>query len=84
MWTLSNLLAISADTTWWQLPTLQVLDPATVKNLEKFVGNGGILILTARSGFKNQDNLATEVPPGLLERMAKGDLTAGEGFGENG
>jgi beta-galactosidase len=52
-------------------PTLHVVDPAIVENLEKFVGNGGILILTARSGFKNQDNLATEVPPGLLERMAK-------------
>jgi beta-galactosidase len=52
-------------------PTLHVVDPAIVENLEKFVGDGGILILTARSGFKNRDNLATEVPPGPLERIAK-------------
>jgi beta-galactosidase len=52
-------------------PSLHVVDPAIVRNLETFVSNGGVLILSARSGFKNQDNLATQVPPGPFERMAK-------------
>lgn len=34
------------------------------------MNNGGVLILSARSGFKNEDNLATQLPPGPLERMA--------------
>lgn len=52
-------------------PSLHVVNPTIVTNLETFVSDGGILILTARSGFKNQDNLATQMPPGPLERMAR-------------
>ena len=52
-------------------PSLHVVDPAIVQNLETFVSKGGILILSARSGFKNHDNLATRVPPGPLERVAR-------------
>jgi beta-galactosidase len=52
-------------------PSLHVTDEALVKNLETFVNNGGILILSARSGFKNQDDLATQVPPGPLQRLAQ-------------
>ncbi|HZQ94960.1 MAG TPA: beta-galactosidase [Candidatus Sulfotelmatobacter sp.] len=52
-------------------PALHVVDPEAVSSLQKFVSNGGILILTARSGFKNPDNLATQVPPGPLHGLAK-------------
>ena len=52
-------------------PSLHLADPAIVANLERFVSNGGVLILTARSGCKNPDNLATELPPGPLQRLAK-------------
>jgi beta-galactosidase len=52
-------------------PSLHVVDPATASNLEKFVSNGGVLILSARSGFKNPDNLATDLPPGPLQHLAK-------------
>lgn len=52
-------------------PTLHVVSPSVVENLEKFVNRGGVLILTARSGFKSEDNLATQVPPGPLTRLAK-------------
>lgn len=52
-------------------PTLHVVDQSIVENLEKFVSDGGVLILTPRSGFKTEDNLATQVPPGLLTRIAK-------------
>lgn len=50
-------------------PSLHVLDEETVANLDRFVRGGGVLILTARSGFKNQDNLATQVAPGPLRSM---------------
>jgi beta-galactosidase len=56
-------------------PTLHVVAPSIVENLEGFVQGGGILILTARSGFKNLDNLATQVPPGPLTRLAKVRVT---------
>jgi beta-galactosidase len=52
-------------------PSLHVVDPAIAQNLEAFVNQGGVLILSARSGFKNEDNLATQLPPGPLEALAK-------------
>jgi beta-galactosidase len=52
-------------------PTLHVVSASIVQNLEKFVSGGGVLILTARSGFKTEDNLATQIPPGPLARLAK-------------
>ena len=52
-------------------PTLHVVDPSIAGNLERFVLGGGVLILTARSGYKDQDNIAARVPPGLLARLAK-------------
>jgi beta-galactosidase len=38
-------------------PALHVVDPSIAENLDRFVLGGGVLILTARSGFKSQDNL---------------------------
>ena len=52
-------------------PSLHVVDTAIAKGLEAFVNQGGVLILSARSGFKNEDNLATQLPPGPLERLAR-------------
>ena len=51
-------------------PSLHVLSTAIVDRLDEFVSGGGLLILTARSGFKNQDNLATQMAPGPLRPMA--------------
>jgi beta-galactosidase len=56
-------------------PSLHVVDSTVVANLEKFVERGGVLILTARSGFKNEDDLSTQVPPGPLARLAKVHVT---------
>jgi beta-galactosidase len=52
-------------------PSLHVVDEAIARNLETFVKQGGVLVLSARSGFKNEDNLSTETPPGPLETLAK-------------
>ena len=52
-------------------PSLHLTDAAIVESLDSFVQNGGTLVLTARSGFKNQDNLATQIPPGPFERLAQ-------------
>ncbi len=53
-------------------PSLHVVDDEIATSLESFVRGGGVLILTARSGFKTPDNLATEQPlPGLLAALAR-------------
>jgi beta-galactosidase len=73
-WSLNvDLLEPAADLSKYKVvaaPSLHVVDPAIVENLETFVRNGGVLVLSARSGFKNRDNLATQLPPGPLERLA--------------
>ena len=51
-------------------PSLHVLNKAIVDKLDEFVRGGGVLILTARTGFKNEDNLTTQVAPGPLRSMA--------------
>jgi beta-galactosidase len=74
-WSLNvDLVEPTADLSKYKIvvaPSLHVVGPAIVQNLETFVTNGGVLILSARSGFKNEDNLATQLPPGPLERMAR-------------
>ncbi|MBE7182766.1 MAG: beta-galactosidase, partial [Terriglobus roseus] len=48
-------------------PALNLLTPAAIQNLETYVRNGGNLVLTQRSGMKDQDNsLFTERQPGPL------------------
>jgi beta-galactosidase len=52
-------------------PSLHVVDDEIAASLERFVRDGGVLILTARSGFKTPDNLAVQQPlPGLLSSFA--------------
>ena len=74
-WSLNvDIIDVSADLAKYRVviaPSLHVVDSAIVEKLEGFVKDGGILVLTARSGFKNHDNLATRVPPGPLESLAK-------------
>lgn len=53
-------------------PSLHVVSEEAAENLARFVERGGTLVLTARSGFKDTDNLAVQKPlPGLLARLAK-------------
>lgn len=54
-------------------PALNLLTPAAVQNLETYVRNGGNLVLTQRSGMKDQDNsLYTERQPGPLTELLGG------------
>lgn len=51
-------------------PALNLLTPAAVTNLEAYVRNGGHLVLTQRSGMKDQDNsLNPERQPGPLTAL---------------
>jgi beta-galactosidase len=51
-------------------PTLHVVSPEIVARLESFVSAGGVLVLSARSGFKTSENLGVEMPlPGLLRKL---------------
>jgi beta-galactosidase len=55
---------------------LHVVTPAIAANLDRFVRAGGVLVLSARSGFKTEDNLATEGPlPGLLLSLTGARVT---------
>jgi beta-galactosidase len=57
-------------------PTLHVVTPAIAATLDRFVHAGGVLVLSARSGFKTEDNLATERPlPGLLLSLTGARVT---------
>ncbi|MDI7277925.1 MAG: beta-galactosidase trimerization domain-containing protein, partial [Anaerolineae bacterium] len=48
-------------------PALFVLDPEAVENLARFVQGGGTLLVTVRSGQKDEHNRVVDVPfPGLL------------------
>ncbi|MEJ2008866.1 MAG: beta-galactosidase [Acidobacteriota bacterium] len=52
-------------------PSLFVLNPALVRKLTGFVNNGGVLVLTYRSGVKDQHNVfTTETLPGPLASLA--------------
>ncbi len=52
-------------------PSLFVLDQPLLKKLSDFVMNGGLLILTYRSGVKDEHNVLTDLTlPGPLKDMA--------------
>jgi len=54
-------------------PMLYIVNEDILKNLERYVKNGGKLILTFRSGVKNWDNVAyTEALPGPLRKLVGG------------
>jgi beta-galactosidase len=51
-------------------PTLHVVSPEIAARLESFVSSGGVLVLSARSGFKTSENLGVEMAlPGLLRKL---------------
>lgn len=52
------------------VPSLYVLSAETAANLERFVTAGGVLLVTARSGVKDETNAVVERPlPGLLAEL---------------
>ncbi|MEN4100822.1 MAG: beta-galactosidase trimerization domain-containing protein, partial [Anaerolineaceae bacterium] len=52
-------------------PALHVVTPALADHLKRYVESGGTLLLTARSGVKNQANDVIDQPlPGLLSEIA--------------
>jgi beta-galactosidase len=52
-------------------PSLFVLDPVLVRKLTEFVSNGGLLVLSVRSGVKDEHNAFTTLPlPGPLASLA--------------
>ena len=49
------------------VPALYVLDDTIADNLRRFAGRGGVLVITTRSGVKEESNAVVNMPlPGLL------------------
>jgi beta-galactosidase len=65
-----DIVAPTADLSRYQLvlaPALHVVCQGTADNLRRYVESGGTLLLTARSGVKDEVNAVVEIPlPGLL------------------
>ncbi len=52
------------------IPALYITEEPTVAHLRQFVEQGGTLVITARSGFKNHHNAVVDQPlPGLLAEL---------------
>ncbi len=68
-----DVVAPSADLSRYDLvvaPSLYVLTAKTAEQLERFVEAGGTLLVTPRSGVKDDANAVVELPlPGLLARL---------------
>jgi len=64
----------TADLTAYRLvvaPALHLVTDEVAANLARYVGAGGVLLLTARSGVKAANNAMVELPlPGLLAGLA--------------
>ncbi|HSV84937.1 MAG TPA: beta-galactosidase [Levilinea sp.] len=64
-------------------PALHVVTPAVAENLRRYVESGGTLLLTARSGVKNQANDVIDKPlPGLLSEIAGVEVEEYDSFAE--
>ena len=51
-------------------PSFGIVPDELAKKLEKFTSNGGLLIITARTGIKNMNNVViTSPPPGNLREL---------------
>lgn len=51
-------------------PTLHIITPELATKLENYVANGGVLVLTFRSGVKDPDNVCYDLTlPGHLRQM---------------
>jgi beta-galactosidase len=68
-----DVVAPSADLSRYDLvvaPSLYVLTAETAESLERFVDAGGTLLVTLRTGVKDDANAVVELPlPGLLARV---------------
>jgi beta-galactosidase len=68
-----DIVAPTADLSVYRLvvaPALHILSAATAKRLEDFVHAGGVLLVTPRSGVKDEFNAAVDLPlPGLLAEV---------------
>ncbi|PWH12662.1 MAG: beta-galactosidase [Anaerolineae bacterium] len=68
-----DILSESADFSAYRLlfaPALYVLPQALAEKLKQFVAQGGTLVLTPRSGVKDEHNLVVDAPlPGLLTEL---------------
>ncbi len=67
------IIAPDADLTPYRLlivPALVVTEETTAARLRLFVEQGGTLVITMRSGFKNHYNMVVDIPlPGLLAEL---------------
>jgi len=65
-----DIVSPAADLSGYRLvlaPALHVLPAAVADNLRGYVGGGGALVVTARTGVKDESNAVVDVPlPGLL------------------
>jgi beta-galactosidase len=68
-----DIVAPTADLSDYKLvvaPALHVLSEAAAKNLKHFVQNGGVLVVTPRTGVKDETNAVVDQPlPGLLAEL---------------
>ena len=69
-----DFIAPETDMTGYRLivlPAGYLVTPEFAQRLEAFARAGGVVVITPRSGVKDADNVATELPlPGLLRAMA--------------
>lgn len=73
-----DVISPQADLKGYKLvvaPALHIVNEANVARLDEFVRNGGILILTIRSGMKDDANAMLPMrPPGLLADLAGAEV----------
>jgi len=71
--TLIDIVAPTADLSAYKLvvaPTLHIVSDAVAENLKRFAHAGGMLVVTARSGVKDEANAVVNQPlPGLLAEL---------------
>jgi len=69
-----DVIAPGTDLSAYKLvvaPALHVLTDSTAREMESFVKNGGVLLLTQRSGVKDEANAVVDRPlPGLVAGLA--------------
>lgn len=68
-----DIVAPLADLSAYKLvicPALHIVNEAITDNLRRFVANGGVLVVTTRSGVKDNSNAVVDRPlPGLLAEL---------------
>lgn len=64
-------------------PAMQIVDQPLTDRLERYVAEGGILVLTFRTGIKDRCNNLhfLQTPPGLLSNLSGIEVCEGESLG---